>query len=106
MVLIYNVWCYNAGGKKQKLHNQWWWSSWIIDGVNKHNFERVPKEYRYLDQICFHSIQWDDYHWFGLVEKFDIFENIVLQNHWMEWKQIWSKYRYSFGTLSKLCLIL
>jgi len=27
----------------------------------------------------------DGCHCFGLVEKFDIFENIVLQNHWMEW---------------------
>jgi len=26
----------------------------------------------------------DGHHGFSLVEKFDIFENIVLQNHWME----------------------
>jgi hypothetical protein len=68
----------------------------------------TPWMFLFQYQLCLVTLPYtqDDYNCFGLVEQFDIFENIVLQNHWMEWKQIWSKYRYSFGDLlSKLCLL-
>jgi hypothetical protein len=39
---------------------------------------------------------------FWLVEKLEIFENLLLYNHSMEWNQIWSNFSSS-GPLSKLC---
>ena len=38
--------------ENQKLHNQLWWPSWIIDGFNGHNFGRRPSK-KYLGKLYF-----------------------------------------------------